>query len=299
MTPEKVLRIVVIGASAAGLRAAARARRRLPDVKVLVIDEGNYISYGACGMPYYVSGDIQNVNKLRETGYGMVRDPDFFRTAKGIEVIIDTKVERIDRGARKVVCRSTGSDETCEYTYDKLVLATGASPVLLGGVPRDSRRVTTFKTLKDAIDLRSSLEKGEIKSVAIVGGGFIGCELAEAFGALWGVKVILIEAAPNILPGILDSEMASHVEAYMKSEDVDLHTSSPLEEIKESEGRVVVKTARETFEVDHAVVAVGVRPNSGLAADCGLELGQRGGIVVDERMTTSDPDVFAAGTVFK
>jgi len=295
MTPEKALRIVVIGASAAGLRAAARARRRLPDAKVLVIDEGSHISYGACGMPYYVSGDIHNADRLRETGWGVVRDPDFFRKAKGIEVVIDTSVERIDRGARKVVCRSTASGETPEYTYDKLVLATGASPVLLDGVPRDSRRVTTFKTLQDAIDLRRLLEKGEIKSVAIVGGGFIGCELAESFGALWGVDVILIEAAPNILTGILDSDMAAHVEKYMRSEDIELHTNSPLEEIVESEGKVVVKAAGGTFEVSHAVIAVGVKPSTGLAAGCGLELGQRGGIVVDERMTTSDPDVFAAG----
>ncbi len=295
MSLDEGLRIVVIGASAAGLRAAARARRRLPSAKVVVLDQESYVSYGACGMPYYVSGDIASADKLRETAHGVIRDPDYFRSAKGIEVIIETRVERIDREARRVFCRSIKNGETSEYAYDRLVIATGASPVLLPGVPLDSARVSMFKTLHDAIALRKSLEKREISKAAVVGGGFIGCELAEAFGALWGVDVVLIEAAPNILANILDSEMASHVEEYMRSENVELHTDSPLEEIRETEGKVIVRTARETFEVDHAVVAVGVRPNTGLAGDCGLKLGKRGGIVVDERMTTSDPDIFAAG----
>jgi len=287
--------IIVVGASAAGLRAAARARRRLPAAKVLVIEQDTYISYAACGMPYYVSGDIQNVDKLRETAYGLVRDPEFFRSAKGLEVITETRVERIDTDARKVFCRSIKTGEAIEYSYDKLVLATGASPILLPGIPKDSKRITTFRTLHDAISLRKALERGEIKKVGIVGGGFIGCELAESFGALWGVEVVLVEAAPNILSNILDPEMALGVETYLKSEDVEVYTNCPLEGITETEDYVTLVTANGTFDVDCAVIALGIKPDSRLAADCGLTVGKSGGIVVDDKMITSDPSVFAAG----
>lgn len=287
--------IIVVGANAAGLRAAARARRLLTDARILVIDQDSFISYGACGMPYFVSGDIHNADKLRETGYGVIRDPDFFRKAKGLEVIIKTRVERIDRDAHKVLCRSMDTGETSEYSYGKLILATGASPAMLPGVPPDTKRISTFKTLQDAINMRKSLERREINKVGIVGGGFIGCELTESFGALWGVEVVLIEAKSNILPGILDPEMAAPVETYMKSEGVEIHTNCPLEGITESGETVTLKTAQGAFEVDRAVIAVGVRPNSGLAGDCGLNVGKAGGIVVDDKMATSDPDIYAAG----
>ncbi|MFC2060098.1 FAD-dependent oxidoreductase [Chloroflexota bacterium] len=295
MSENQTTRIVVVGASAAGLRAAARARRRLPTAEIIVIDKDAFISYGACGMPYFVSGDIASADKLRETSYGLIRDPDFFRLAKGLEVITETRVERIDRDARKVFCQSMRTGEMSEYSYNKLVLATGASPIIPSGVPTGSKRITTFKTLQDAIDLRKSLETGGIGKVGIVGGGSIGCELAEAFGALWGVKVVLIDAVPSILPNVLDPEMASAVEAYLKSEDVEIHTNCLLEGITESKEAVTIKTAQVTIEADYAVIAVGVRPNSQLAADCGLTVGKTGGIVVDDRMATSDPDIFAAG----
>ena len=295
MSENQSMRIIVVGASAAGLRAAARARRRLPDARVLVIDQSTLISYGACGMPYFVSGDIHSADKLRETPHGLIRDPAYFRSAKDLEVITETRVERIDRSARKVFCRSTKTGEASEYSYDKLVLATGASPAIVPGVPKVSKRITTFKTLQDAINLRESLQRGEIGKVAIVGGGFIGCELAEAFGALWGAKVVLIDMASSILPNMLDPEMASAVEAYLKTEGVEVHTNCPLEGMVESEESVTIKTPYGDFEVDCAVIAVGVRPNSELAADCGLAVGKGGGIVVDDRMATNDRNIFAAG----
>jgi NADPH-dependent 2,4-dienoyl-CoA reductase/sulfur reductase-like enzyme/rhodanese-related sulfurtransferase len=295
MSENQDWHVIVVGANAAGLRAAARARRLLPDARILVIDQDSFISYGACGMPYFVSGDIHNADKLRETGYGIIRDLDFFRKAKDLEVIIKTRVERIDRDAHKVLCRSIDTGETSEYSYGKLVLATGASPAMLHGVPQDTKRISTFKTLQDAINMRKSLERREINKVGIVGGGFIGCELTESFGALWGVEVVLIEAKSNILPGILDPEMAAPVETYMKSEGVEIHTNCPLEGITESGETVTLKTAQGAFEVDRAVIAIGVRPNGGLAGDCGLNVGKAGGIVVDDKMATSDPDIYAAG----
>lgn len=295
MSENGVIRIVVIGASAAGLRAAARSRRLLPNAQVTVIDEGSYISYSGCGMPYFVSGDVENANKLRETTYGVIRDPDFFLSTKDLNVVTETRVEKIDRDNKKVMCISLKSEESSEYPYDKLVLATGSSPIMLPNIPQGNEHVSTFKTLPQAIYIRQALQNKKISSVGIVGAGPIGCELAEAFGALWGAEVVLIDAAPNILPNMLDTEMAATVEKYLNSEGVEVYTSCPLEGITESDEGLIIKTGKGEFPVDHAIIAVGVRPNSKLAIDCGLTVSKTGGIVVDDRMVTSDPDIYAAG----
>jgi NADPH-dependent 2,4-dienoyl-CoA reductase/sulfur reductase-like enzyme/rhodanese-related sulfurtransferase len=295
MNKQEAVRIVAIGANAAGLRAAARAKRLLPNAAVTVIDRGKFISYGACGMPYLVSGDIETADKLRQTAYGVIRDPDFFQRAKGFEVVVQTEVERIDRETRKVVCRSLLTGETQEYPFDKLILATGATPVVPSGIPRNSPRISTFKILEDAIVLRKALQSGQIKKVGLVGAGPIGCELAEAFTAMWGAKAILFDAAPTILPAMLDPEMARAVETTLRGEGVEIHTNCPLRGIVESKEGVIIETPEGDFAVDHVIIAIGVKPDSTLAADCGLRIGKTGGIVVDERMTTSDPDIFAAG----
>ena len=295
MGTSDAMRIVVVGASAAGLRAASRSKRLVPKANVIVIDRGRFISYGACGMPYFVSGDIGSADKLRETAYGVIRDPAFFRKAKGLEVVTQTEVERIERQERKVICRSTLDGETKEYPYDKLVLATGASPVIPQGIPKDSRRVSTFRVLEDSIALREALQSGHISTVGLIGAGLIGCELAEAFAAMWGCRPLLFDAAPQILPSMLDPEMAQVVAAYLGSQGVEVRTNCPLQGVAETEKEITVKTPQGYFVVDHVVIAVGVRPNTRLAADCGLKIGTTGGIVVDERMTTSDQNIFAAG----
>jgi len=295
LTKSDAVRIMAVGANAAGLRAAARAKRLLPNAVVTVIDRGKFISYGACGMPYFVSGDIGSADKLRETAYGVIRDPEFFRKAKGLEVIIETEVERIDRTAHKVVARSLRTGEVREFPYDKLILATGAVPIVPPFVPKGGKRVSVFKTMEDSIALRKALQTGQISKVGLVGAGPIGCELAEACKAMWGAEVILFDAAPHILPAMLDPEMARPVETYLTGEGVELHTNCPLQGLVEEEDGVIIKTPQGDFKVDHVVIAIGVRPNSKLAAECGLTIGKTGGIVVDEKMTTSDPDIFAAG----
>jgi len=139
--------------------------------KVLVLDRDEVISCAACGLPYFLSGDLENPNKLIETPYGRIRDAEFFGLAKDIRVLTKTSVEKIDREARTVTYKSLDTGEETVHKYDKLVLATGASPIMLPGVPKDSKRIFTFRTLKDAVHLKKSLEKGEINKVGIIGGG--------------------------------------------------------------------------------------------------------------------------------
>ena len=182
-------KIVVIGAAAAGLRAAARARRLMPEAEIVVLDASEVISYGACGLPYFVSGDIQGINALRATAWGALRDPEFFAAAKGLDVRTGQRVTALDRDGRSVRFIDGASGEQQSLPYDKLVIATGAKPKPLPGVALDDPRISFFKTTEDALRWRQSLERGELNSVAIIGGGYIGCELAEAFRSIWGCEV--------------------------------------------------------------------------------------------------------------
>ena len=272
-------RIVVVGASAAGLKAAARARRLLPEAQVTVLDQAREVSVGACGLPYFVSGDIEDSDALRRTAFGVLRDEDYFARYKAVEVRTEHRVERIDVAEHEVV--AVGPDGAAHRIgYDALVLATGARPRRLPEAVGSSARVRTFKTLDDARTLRRGLESGEIGSVGIVGGGFIGCELAEAFGGLWGCEVTLCEAAPHVLPGVLDEEMALLVQAHLRERGVALRLGACVEGLTERGAKVELATGGGTVAVDCVVVAVGVEPSTELARAAGLAIGSAGGIVV-------------------
>ena len=168
-------KIVVIGAAAAGLRAAARAKRLMPEAEITVLDAAEVISSGACGLPYFVSGDIQGLKALRATAWGAVRDPQFFAAAKALDVRTRKRVTAIDREGRKVRFVDTAGGEEQSLAYDRLVIATGAKPRPLPGVSPDDPRISFFKTTEDALRWRQSLERGELQSVAIIGDGYIGC----------------------------------------------------------------------------------------------------------------------------
>ena len=287
-------RIVVIGASAAGLRAAARAKRLLPRAEVTVLDREEAISVGACGLPYYLSGDVENPDKLRATPWGALRDPAFFRAVKDLDVKTGVEAVAIDRAGKVVRARDAAGRELA-FPYDKLVLATGATPRWLPGVPKDHPRVSAFKTIDDAKRWRKALEAREVERVAILGAGYIGCELAEAFGGLWGCEVDLIEAAGHVLPQVLDPEMAALVQAHLEEQGVRVRTACRVESLQERGDALVLATTRGEIETGHAICALGFAPASGLAAAAGLAIGPTGGIVVDEGLCTSDPDVLAAG----
>jgi NADPH-dependent 2,4-dienoyl-CoA reductase/sulfur reductase-like enzyme/rhodanese-related sulfurtransferase len=287
-------RIVVIGASAAGLRAASRAKRLLPDADVRVFDREAVISVGACGLPYYLSGDVENADKLRATAWGQLRDPEFFHSVKDVTVRTGVEAVAIDRAAKTVRVRdSAGAEEA--VPYDRLVLATGATPKRLPGIPIDHPRVTVFKTIDDAKRWRARLEAREVDRVAVLGAGYIGCELAEAFGGMWGCEVDLIEAEDRVLPQVLDPEMAALVQAHLEDQGIRVHLNARVEGIDDADGGLAVRTSAGVVATQHAVLALGFAPAATLAADAGLAIAPTGGIAVDASLRTSDPDVFAAG----
>jgi len=285
-------RVAVVGASAAGLRCAARLHRLEPEWKITVLERNTVYSYAACGLPYVLSGDIDSLVELRSTAWGTVRDRRFFRSVKGVEILEGHRVVSIDPEAHTL--EAEGPDGAVQIGWDELVLATGARPRRLPGQP-DHPRVRCFHTWDDVVPLKDGLIRGEIGRVAVVGAGLVGIELAEAFRTLWGAEVALIEAAAHPLPQLLDPEVAALVGAELARQGVVLRCGTPVEGIEAGDGGVVVRCAGAAVEADAVVVAIGVEPEVRLARSAGIALGRTGAIAVDRHLATSVPHVWAAG----
>jgi len=285
-------RIVVIGANAAGAKAAAKAKRCAPEAQVTLVDRGKFISYGACGIPYYVADEVAEVKDLMTTPVGVVRDPVFFRKVKGVDVVTETEALAIDRNKKTVQLLEKQTRRTYELQYDKLVLATGSAPLLppLAGI--DLGNLLTVKSIEDAQRLKEQAVQG--KRACIVGGGLIGLETAEALH-LRGMQVTVVEMRDQLLPGVFDREMAFLIEKKLRQNDIEVRTSCSVTGFA-GDGTVdKVLTSTGEVPADLVVLSLGVKPNAQLAQEAGIALGARGAIAVDETMRTSDPDIYACG----
>jgi NADPH-dependent 2,4-dienoyl-CoA reductase/sulfur reductase-like enzyme/rhodanese-related sulfurtransferase len=285
-------RVVIIGASAAELRCACRLRRLQPEWSITVVEANEVFSYAACGLPYVLSGDIDELAALRRTVYGADRDAEYFAAVKGVEVLAPWRATAVDTGERTL--HIEGPEGERELEWDELVIATGASPRRLPDLP-EHPRVRTFHVWDDVKPLKIGLMHGEIDHVAVVGAGLVGCELAEAFRSLWGAEVTLIEAAATPLPEILDPELGAVVQQHMEKNGVRVLTGSPVAEIFADDEGVTVVVASQRVRADAIVVAVGVTPQVELATTAGAALGPTRAIRVDERLATSVPHVWAVG----
>jgi NADPH-dependent 2,4-dienoyl-CoA reductase/sulfur reductase-like enzyme/rhodanese-related sulfurtransferase len=288
-------RIVVIGGVAAGPKAAARARRLDPSAEITIVEKDELLSYAGCGLPYYISGLVEDRRQLMATPIGVLRDPKFFAQVKNIEVLNKSKAVKIDRKAREVEVVGVESGETQRLPYDKLILATGADPVEPPIPGKDLKNVWRLKQVEDADRFRAYLQEATCPSVVIIGGGLIGMEMTEAVVECRG-GVTVIEMLPHVLP-MIDADMAHLVEKHMRDVGVTVMTSARVERI-EGNGDGTVKrvvSATGQFEADLVLLSVGIRPNVELADKAGLLIGPTGGIHVNEYMQTSDPNIFAAG----
>jgi NADPH-dependent 2,4-dienoyl-CoA reductase/sulfur reductase-like enzyme/rhodanese-related sulfurtransferase len=267
-------------------------KRLEPRFEVTVVEQAREFSWAACGLPYVLSGDIQALARLRTTADGSLRDPDYFRRVKGVEVLSGWRATRIAAGA-KTLAISNGA-EARDLAWDDLVLATGAAPTRLPGQPAHPR-VCHFHGPEDLAPLRRGLEKGEIGKVIIVGAGLVGIELGEAFAAMWGAEVTLVEAARSPLPRQLDREVGALVAKALAGAEIALLTDAPVQRIAPADDGVALQAGGEELRGDVVVVAAGVRPNVALAQDAGIALGPTGAIAVNRQLGTSIPGIWAAG----
>ncbi len=288
------MNIVIIGGMAAGCKAAARLKRLRPDWDVRLIEQKNFISYGSCGMPLFAAGELGGFFDLAKTSYGEVRDAAYFENTKDVRVMLGTLVSKIDRARKVLICQ--GPQGRSEVSYDKLLIATGAGPRFPRLKLPDSDRISEFHDPSSAVGFRKLAERNALESVLILGGGYIGVELAEAVTSLWGLKAYLVEAENRLIPGSTDKDISLFLENEMTAAGVEIHLSDIVQSVECEGSSLRAVTARGAgIKADYMFVTTGVAPNSALAIDCGLDVGERGGIVVDEHMHTSDPDIFAAG----
>jgi len=288
-------RIVVIGGSAAGPKAAARARRLDENAEITIIQKGPDLSMASCGYPYYVGGVFNNRNQLLCTPTGVIRDPTYYMNGKKIRALTGTEAIKVDRIKKVVLCRNLANGEENEVPYDKLIIATGSNPRMppIPGIDLDG--ITTLQSMQDADYLRKVRDEGKVKKAVVVGGGLIGMETCEALH-LAGIEITVIEMLPQVLT-FLDWQLAKVLERHVRDNAAIVITDQSVSEFLGSDGKLTGVKLKNGTELpcELAVIATGVIPNSKLGAEAGLAIGERGGFLIDDFMQTSDPDIYAVG----
>lgn len=276
-------RILIVGGVAGGATAAAKARRENEHAEIVVYERSAYVSYANCGLPYYVGGVITDRDKL------LVQTPEGLRRRYRIEVHTQHEVVAIDRGAKEIVVRGPDGAESRDR-YDRLILSQGAAPIVppLPGVQLP--HVFTLRTLEDMDAIHAFIADRKPLTAAVVGGGFIGLEMAEAL-LLRGLQVGVVEMLPQLLPP-LDAEMAAMVEEHLRGQGVSVVTENALQAI--DEGSVLLRDGTR-MPAEMVLLSVGVRPETTLAREAGLEIGTTGGVLVNGRMQSSDPSIYVVG----
>jgi len=291
---EQPRRFLIIGANAAGMKAASKARRCDPDLEITVLERTGTISYAGCGLPYYVEGVVSRRDELVSTPVGSVRTPAFFEHLKNIKVLTEHEATVIERDTKTVLARDLRNDEERTFHYDVLLIATGTSPLWIPIAGADLAGVHGLKRVEDADAIKAEVDSGRVSRAVIIGGGYIGVEMAEAL-VTRGVETTMVEALDQILAPF-DPPMAALVTNHMRQKGVAIRLNERVERLEGEAGRVTgVVTDAGRIETDLVVVGIGVRPNVELAAAAGLTIGRTGAIAVDKHLRTSDPRIYAAG----
>jgi NADPH-dependent 2,4-dienoyl-CoA reductase/sulfur reductase-like enzyme len=283
-------RLVVVGADAAGMSAASQARRRRgpEDLEILAFDRGHHVSYSACGIPYFVGETVEEIEQL------IVRTPEEFLERQQIEVRVRHEVVSIDLDARKVTARNVDSGDETTEGFDLLMYAAGGKPtrpVLPGG---DAGGIFGVQVLDDGIAIDRWIDDEKPTAAVVIGGGYIGIEMAEAF-IQRGLKVTLVERSPEPM-STLDPDMGALVREALVEEGVDVFTNESAIGFETKDGRVTaVTTDKRTLPAQIVTLGLGTQPNSQLARDAGIPVGVSGGVVVDQQMQTEAEGVWSAG----
>lgn len=273
------MRIVIVGGGAAGASCAARLRRLNEDAEIIILEKTDEISIANCGLPYFCSDVINDRDKM------LVSNPSVFKNLLNVDVKLNSAVTAINRDRKTVKVNND-----FEIEYDKLVLALGSSPIKppINGI--DNKKIFTVRTLSDADNIRKFVKENNVKNAVVIGGGFIGLEMAENFVHL-GINTSVIELSNQLLAPI-DEDMAAFVQNQMRDNSVVLYLSDGVKEFEEND---IVLNSGKKVPYDIAILSIGVKPETGLAKQIGLDIGSRGGIVVNEFMQTNDENIYAAG----
>lgn len=279
------MRFVIVGGVAGGMSAATRLRRLNEDAEIIVLDKGPYVSFANCGLPYYVAEEITERSDL------LVQTPEQLYARFRLDVRPNSEVTALDPAKKEVVIQS--QDGTYTLSYDKLLLSPGAKPIIpeTEGLA-EAENVFTLRSVPDVDAITAYIEQQQPQKAVVIGAGFIGLEMVESLAAR-GIAVTLVEKAPHVLPPF-DEEMAAYITSELEAKGVTLYTGVAASAFRDK-GQAVVLENGELLESDLTLLSVGVRPESSLAQEAGLELGMRGGIMVNEHYQTSNPGIYAVG----
>ena len=242
--------VIVIGGVALGPKAASRLKRLDPTANVTMIDENINISFGGCGIPYYVSGEINSLDALRSTTYGTVRTPEYFEH-KGVHTLNQTRVTAIDRAAKTVTAKNLVTGEEKALPYDRLIIATGSTPKVPPVEGRDLKNVGGANNLEDADALRKACASGSVQNAVVIGAGFIGMEIAVALADMWDIKTSVVEFMPQAMPGVMSASLSDMVRHDLEEHNVDVYTGEKVQRLEGENGVVArVVTDKRTLDAD-------------------------------------------------
>lgn len=292
-----IKRVLIIGGGVLGPKVACRLKRLKPHFEVTVVEQKDTLAPSLGGIPCFLGGDVAELQSLMTSSFHMVRSPEFFENAKDVRIRTLTRALGVDRRARRVRIQDLASGKEEDLPYDLLVLATGRQPRPLAIPGADLPGVTQVTTLKEAAAIKERLSEGTVAEAVVVGASLLGLEVAAALGDLWGVKTTVMEAASQVLPGRLDPPVAAMVAQQLRENGVEVALGEKVREIQPGSGpgSLMVVTEQKLRPADLVVVALGTKPDSGLAREAGLPCTPEGGILVDQRLCTADPCIFAGG----
>lgn len=277
------MKTIIIGGVAGGASAAARLRRLDEDAEIIILERGEFISFANCGLPYFIGGEITDRKMLT------LQTPSSFKARFNIDVRVFSEAIKISPDTKTVTVKNLNTGTTYEEGYDNLILSPGAEPIKPNIVGIDGDNVFTLRNIPDTLKIKSYIETTKPKSAVVVGGGYIGVEMAENL-AKAGLEVSIVELADHLIAP-LDFDMAADVHRYIKEKGIRLYLNNGVKAI--DGGKIIFRNGE--ISADMVIMSVGVRPETSLAKDCGIALNSRGSIVVDSRMRTNIPNIFAVG----
>ena len=281
------MKVVIVGGVAGGASAAARLRRLDEKAEIIMFERGEYISFANCGLPYYIGGEINKKSALT------LQTPQSFNSRFNVDVRVWNEVTAIDAEKKQVTVHNVQTGEDYTESYDELILSPGAAPLVpkMDGV--DDPRVFTLRNIPDTVKIRDYVEEEFPESAVVVGGGYIGVEMAENLKKA-GLKVTIVELADHVIAP-LDGDMAAEVHRYLRDQGVELMLGKAVQSMEDKGGKLTLHLSEGEIETDMVILSVGVRPDTALAQSAGLELNPKGAIVVNEHMQTSKEHIYAVG----